>query len=102
MPPLRTLSITCPSCKTILIVNKDTGAVIEERKPLVENSSGDRFSDALQAQREHGKKMSAMFTESLSSYSRKEAERRELFEEALKKAKESGDETPEVRDIDLT
>jgi len=44
-----TFKITCPCCDTILVINKVTGEILEHRKPLVENPSGDRFADALQA-----------------------------------------------------
>lgn len=102
MPAIRTINVTCPSCQTILVVNRDTGEVVEERKPLVENPSGDRFADALRAQGERSKKLTAAFTESLSSAAQKEEERRKLFEETLKKAREDKSGKPaELRDIDL-
>ncbi|MCC5876022.1 MAG: hypothetical protein JJU11_07365 [Candidatus Sumerlaeia bacterium] len=41
-----TLTVTCPECDSILIVDRNTGEVLEVRKPLVEESSGDRFEDA--------------------------------------------------------
>lgn len=41
-----TLSVTCPECDSILIVDRKSGEVLEVRKPLVEESSGDRFEDA--------------------------------------------------------
>ena len=101
MPAIRTINVTCPGCKTILVVNRDTGAILETRKPLVENPSGDRFADALRAHKEHEKKLGSLFTESVAGLSKKEQERQRLFEESLKQAREKGDTEPEVRDIDL-
>lgn len=45
---METLEVKCPECNTILIVNRKTGAVIETRKPLIDDSTGDRFEDARQ------------------------------------------------------
>jgi len=102
MPQIRTLSVTCPGCKTILIVNKDTGAVIEERAPLVDDPSGDRFADALRAHKEHTSKLNSLFKESISDVSRKDEERRKSFKESLDKArKEDVGDYKEIRDIDL-
>ena len=97
---LRTLNITCPCCDTILVVNKDTGEIIEERKPLVEKSSGDRFKDALQAQKNHSEKLSELFSESISNVSKNEKERQQLFEDSLKEARKEKIEKP-LKDIDL-
>jgi uncharacterized Zn finger protein (UPF0148 family) len=46
MAPKDTLLVNCPDCKSVLVVDRKTGEVIEVRKPLVEESSGDRFEDA--------------------------------------------------------
>ncbi len=97
---LRTLNITCPCCDTILVVNKDTGEIIEERKPLVEKSSGDRFKDALQAQKNHSTKLSGLFSKSISNVSKNEKERQQLFEDSLKKARKEKIEKP-LKDIEL-
>ena len=97
---LRTLNITCPCCDTILVVNKDTGEVLEERKPLVKNSSGDRFKDALQAEKDHSEKLSSLFSESISNVSKKDKERQQLFEDSLNKARTEKIEKP-LKDIDL-
>lgn len=41
-----TLTVTCPECDSVLIVDRNSGEVLEVRKPLVEESTGDRFEDA--------------------------------------------------------
>ena len=40
------LKITCPDCGVILVVDRISGKVIEARKPIGEQSTGDRFTDA--------------------------------------------------------
>jgi len=97
---LRTLNITCPCCKTILVVNKDNGKILEQRKPLVEESSGDRFIDALKAQKGRSKKLTGLFSDSLSNVSKSEKERQKLFEDSLKKARKEKIDKP-LKDIDL-
>ena len=102
MPAIPTINIKCPCCDTILVVNRATGEVIEVRKPLVEETSGDRFKDALRAEKEHSKKIENLFEETLSEIERKKAERQKLFEENLKKTREEGiDDYNPIRDIDL-
>ncbi|MCX7847684.1 MAG: hypothetical protein N2595_06630 [bacterium] len=102
MPVVRTVQVKCPCCKTVLVVNQETGEVVEERKPLVEKSSGDRLTDALRAHAEHRKKVAGLFSESIAGLSKKEEERRALFEEKLREARERGlDEGTELKDIDL-
>ena len=100
--PSVTFKITCPCCNTILVVDKVTGEILERREPLVENPSGDRFADALRAQKDHSKKVSTLFDKSLSGLKEKDTERQNLFEESLKKTREEGigDYKP-IRDIDL-
>jgi DNA-directed RNA polymerase subunit M/transcription elongation factor TFIIS len=41
-----TLTVKCPDCKNILVVDRKTGEVLEVRKPIIEDSTGDRFEDA--------------------------------------------------------
>jgi hypothetical protein len=102
MPKIRTFNITCPECDTILVINRDTGDIVEVRKPLVEDSSGDRFTDALRAHKEHTEKLGSIFKDSISDVSRQEEERRKVFKESLEKAREEGvDDYKELRDIDL-
>ena len=102
MPKIRTVNVTCPGCKTILVVNRDTGDIFEVRKPLVDDPSGDRFTDALRAHKEHSEKLGSIFENSIADVSRKDKERQQLFKESLEKAKEDGGEDyREIRDIDL-
>lgn len=102
MPIVRTLEVTCPDCGNILIINKEDGSIVEIRKPLVEESSGDRFTDAMTAAKNHSDKMKSVFDSRLSDYAKKEKERDSIFQESLKKARESDpDDLKEIRDIDL-
>ena len=102
MPAINTYNITCPCCNTILVINKITGEILEQRDPLVDNPSGDRFADAFRSQKEHSEKLGSLFDESISGVKEKETERRKLFEESLKKTREEGiEDYKPIRDIDL-
>ncbi len=102
MPALRTINVTCPGCNTILVVNSETGEITEVRAPLVEQPSGDRFADALRAHKEHTRKVAGLFADSVAGVAKKEDERRALFEEKLKQAREQGlEEGAPLKDIDL-
>jgi hypothetical protein len=102
MPKIRTITITCPECKTILVVNRDTGEIFEVRKPLVDDPSGDRFADALRAHKEHTDKLGSIFENSIADVSRQDEERRKLFKESLEKVQDDDiDDLKEIRDIDL-
>lgn len=95
------LKITCPCCQTILIVDRK-GKILEERKPILEESTGDRFEDAFQKVRGSKEAAEAKFKEA----QRKEAERmarlESMFSDGMKRAQESGEpvEKPH-RDMDL-
>ncbi|MCX7003581.1 MAG: hypothetical protein NTV22_09955 [bacterium] len=102
MPMIRTFNVSCPDCKSILVINRDTGAVLEVRKPLVDDPTDNRLNDALRAHEKHSAKLQGLFSASLADVSKREQERKELFEQSLQKARES-DESEEMplRDIDL-
>ena len=96
-----TLKITCPCCKTILIVHRRKGTILEERRPILEDSTGDRIEDAFLKARKSKEVAEAKFVEA----QRKERERKtrleSLFNEELKRVQESGDTSRPQRDIDL-
>ncbi|HUT24136.1 MAG TPA: hypothetical protein VM492_07335 [Sumerlaeia bacterium] len=86
--------ITCPCCKSILIVQRRDGKILELRKPLIEESTGDRFEDAFEKVRKRGKEV----TEKVAAAKQKEQERLkgadDFFKKALERAKESDDGKP--------
>jgi hypothetical protein len=86
--------ITCPSCSTILVVDRRTGEIVEERKPLVENPSGDRYEDALRKVK--GRVGEA--EEKFRRFQEQEAGKKErldaLFRDALERAKNDPDGNP--------
>ena len=97
-----TIKVECPCCKTVLVVDRHKGTVLEHRKPILEESTGDRFEDAFLKVKKSKEAVEQKFAEA----QRKERERKDklesLFEKELKRVKESGEEvTKPHRDIDL-
>ena len=96
-----TLKVTCPVCKSVLIIERKTGNILEVRKPILEDSSGDRFKDAFEKVRQS----QAIAEEKFRTAQKKEKEKfkklDELFNEKLKEVKEKGDTGPPDRPFDL-
>lgn len=40
------LEVTCPDCHNVLVVDRRTGKVLEVRRPISPEGTGDRFEDA--------------------------------------------------------
>jgi adenine-specific DNA methylase len=95
-----TFKVTCPDCGTILVVRRRDGKVLEVRKPLLEESTGDRFEDAFLKVKHRPKEVD----EKISAAKQKEKDRLkgadDFFKQALARAKES-DEKP-VNPLDQT
>lgn len=85
-----------------MVVNKKTGEVVETRKPILEDSTGDRFKDAF----EKVKKSPEIAEEKFRAAQEKEKNKFEkldaLFKEKMKEVKEKGeDDLPPERPYDL-
>ena len=94
------LRVTCPSCKHILVLDRNTGEILSTHEPATKPSTGDPFQDALEKVKDEKtgvdekfeqQKKAALKTEDLDS----------KFDEALQKAREDPDQGPIIRDIDL-
>ena len=96
-----TFKVTCPECNCILVVDRKTGEVIETRKPILEESTGDRFEDAFQKV----KKSKEIAEEKFRAAQEKERDKfkklDDLFSEKLKEAQQKGDIAPPQRPFDL-
>ena len=94
------IKVTCPGCENILIVRRRDGKLLEVRKPLLEESTGDRFEDAFKKVKGRKEAVNAK----VEQVKKREAERLngadDFFKEALERAKESKDEKP-VNPMDL-
>lgn len=86
-----TFNIPCPCCDTILVVERKTGKIIEQRKPILEESSGDRYEDALKKVRQRPGQAEEKYSRFQAEQDAKKARLNALFDERLKEINESGD-----------
>lgn len=93
--------VPCPECKTIMIVRRRDGKVVEVRKPILEESTGDRFEDATQKVRGEKDRIAKKFEEAKEREKNKMERLNALFEDGLKKAKEEGPVTRPQSPLDL-
>jgi len=96
-----TIKVSCPCCQSILIVEKRTGAVLEERKPLVEESTGDRYEDALKKVRGRKGEAEEKFSRFKGEQDAKKARLNALFDERLKEISESGEDIEKVNPLEM-
>ncbi|MBF0633647.1 MAG: hypothetical protein HQK85_03215 [Nitrospinae bacterium] len=95
------LKVTCPGCNHVLIVDRITGAVLEVRKALVEQPSGDRFADALQKTVKDKEKADSIFNDLKARQDRKKKAAEEIFDASLKDAAlEPGEKPRNIFDLD--
>ncbi len=96
-----TIKVTCPCCKTILIVDRKEGKILEERRPILEESSGDRFQDAMKKVRGQKEFIESKVRDTQKRQQERKAKLDKLFEEELKRAQEEGPPEKPLRPIDL-
>ncbi len=90
---MQTIMVTCPDCKTILVVDKNTGAVLEKRKPIVDESesTGDRFEDARLRVEKSSERIEEKVEAAKKAQKEKLAKLDALFSERKKEIEESGE-----------
>ena len=90
----RELKIKCPCCDSLLFVDRVSGRISETRKPLVENSSGNRLDDAFEKNRLDKEKGSAIFDNMAVNLEQKKKLSEELFKSSLEDAKKDKNVKP--------
>ena len=94
--------IKCPDCQTVLIVRRRDGKIVETRKPIVKESTGDRFEDARLKVKGMKDEVERKVEEAKQREKTKMDRLNALFEDGLKKQREEGGpvKRPE-REVDL-
>jgi hypothetical protein len=87
-----TYQITCPCCNTILIIERRTGKLLEERRPILEQSTGDRYQDAVKKVKERGSVAEEKFRKFQEERNTKMDRLNSLFKDTVKRVEESGEE----------
>lgn len=96
---METFEITCPGCKTILIVDRRTGKIVEKRKPIVEDSTGDRFEDARLRVKGAGSRIEEKVEAAKKAEKEKLAKLEALFKDRQKEIEEKGEPIEKPDDI---
>lgn len=90
----RELKVACPCCGSILFIDRISGEITETRKPLVEDSSGDRLTDAFSKQKLDKEKRGAIFDTFKETHEKKKKLAEELFKASLEDAKKDKGSKP--------
>lgn len=90
----RELKIKCPCCDSLIFVDRISGRIIETRKPLVEESSGNRLVDAFEKNKLDKEKRSAVFDDMADNLRKKKKLSEELFKSSLEDAKKDKNVKP--------
>jgi hypothetical protein len=92
--------VKCPCCKTILVVERRTGKLLEERRPILDQSTGDRYEDAFKKVKERASVAEEKFKKFQAERSTKMDKLDSLFKDTMKKVKESGEEIKPTNPFD--
>jgi hypothetical protein len=93
--------IKCPKCDVILVVDRITGEIIDTREPIIAESTGDRFNDAMKKVKNSPHEAEAMFQKSKEAEKNKQKDLDDLFNKSLEQAKKEGPVKKQLRDIDF-
>ena len=92
--------IKCPCCNTLLVIDRINGKVIEERRPILEQSTGDRFKDALIKSKQQKVTIEKKFKESEKAHKKRSESLQNIFNDSLKKVNESNDKSKPLTPFD--
>ena len=92
--------VSCPCCTAVLKVDPATRGVISHVAPIKPKTFAD-FEAAAKAMREQEGRKESIFRQAVDAEKNKADLLEKKFQEAMKKAKETPDEGPRIRDFDL-
>jgi hypothetical protein len=92
--------VTCPCCGALLKVDGATHAVIAHTAPVRPKTFND-LEEAARAMKEQDTRRESIFRQSVEAEKHKADLLDKKFQEAVKRAKETPDTGPQIRDFDL-
>ncbi len=92
--------VACPCCGAMLKVDASSRAVISHIAPERPKTFND-FEAAARAMKDQDTRRESLFRQSVEAEKNKADVLEKKFQEAVKRAKESPDSAPRIRDIDL-
>lgn len=96
-----THQVKCPCCNTILIIDRRSGKILDERRPILDQSTGDRYQDALKKVKERGAVAEEKYRKFQQERSTKMDKLNSLFKDTVKKVEESGEEIRPQNPFDM-
>ena len=96
----KNFEITCPCCTAVLKVDPSAKAVISHTAPVKPKTFAD-FEEAARAMKDQDNRRESIFRQAVDAEKNKADLLEKKFQEAMRKAKESPDTGPQVRDFDL-
>jgi hypothetical protein len=94
------ISITCPHCGSNLNIDGEAGVVIDHTPPAVPTESAD-FDARLKQMEDEKKRASNRMAEAMRMEKSKSRIMEDRFRKLMEDAKNSDDDEPPIRDIDL-
>src|SRR6266481_3079642 len=98
--PSELFEVGCPCCGAALKIDPTTRAVISHVAPVKPKTFAD-FDAAAKSMREQEGRKESLFRQAVDAEKNKASVLEKKFQEAVRKAKESPDEGPMIRDFDL-
>lgn len=92
--------VTCPCCNAVLKVDSATKSVIAHTAAVQPRTFND-MEEAVRAMKEQDSRRDSIFRQSVEAQKNASDVLEKKFQEALRKAKETPDTGPPIRDFDL-
>jgi hypothetical protein len=99
-PSPAAFDVTCPCCGAVMKVDSASRAVISHTAPVKPKTFND-FEEAAKAMREQEGRKESIFRQSVEAQKHSADVLEKKFQEAMRKAKETPDSGPQIRDFDL-
>lgn len=96
----QSFEVACPCCGALLKVDPATRAVISHVAPVKQKTFSD-LDAAARAMRDQEGRKESIFQQAVAAEKNKASVLEKKFQEAVKKAKETPEEGPMIRDMDL-
>jgi hypothetical protein len=97
----RRLTLKCPECEAHLVVDAGTGEVLFHKSPKKAPAGGQDFDSLLAEMKAERLQAEDIFEREVAALKDRDRLMSEKFEEALRRAKEEGDEKPPPRPFDF-
>jgi hypothetical protein len=96
-----TISITCPHCRSAIVVDRSAGVVVAHEAPVEKGTKID-FDERLKQLEQEKQRMAGRMDEAMRAEKDKNRLLEDRFRKLMDTARESGeDDKPFIRDIDL-